>query len=178
MTKAGSVNGITKGFRKQGRRSQAVLDALSRKAMREIQLQKIKQFVRKRWKPKEVADEIVRLHGSLSYSVKTIAYYRSKYLAEAAGVRAKRVGRPPREEVKVKILNLRQAGTRVSARRTSRLIREPRMTVYRHLKALGGNGRRCTRSLMCLHVVKRKKGLTWLVICSICLETRRNGHVF
>jgi len=89
--------------------------------------------------------------------MKTIAYYRSKYLAEAAGVRRKRVGRPPRQEVKAKILNLRQAGTRVSARRTSRLIREPRMTVYRHLKALGGNGRRCTRSLMCFHVVKRKK---------------------
>ena len=96
---------------------------MSRKAMGEIQLQKIRQLVRKKWKPKAVTDEIVRLHGSLSFIVKTVAYYRSKYLAEAAGANIKRVGRPPREEVKAKILYLRQSGTRVSARRTSRLIR-------------------------------------------------------
>ena len=99
MTKSRRVVGITTGFKKQGRRSKTILEAISRKAMREIQLLKIKQLVRRKWKPKAVASEIVRLHGSLLYTEKTISYYRSKFLAEAAGAAKKRVGRPPRKDV-------------------------------------------------------------------------------
>ena len=138
MTKSKITRQITTAFRRQGRSNCAVFEALSRKAMREIQQAKIRSLIGKNWMPKAIADEIVRIHGSLVYTEKTIAYYRQKYLRKRRGNAVKTRGRPRRNDVQVKIIRLRQEGTRVSIRRTAKLLKEPRMTVYRNMKALGG----------------------------------------
>ena len=84
-----------------------------------------------------IADEIIRIHGSLVYTEKTIAYYRQKYLRERSGNVGKPRGRPRRNDVHVKIISLRQEGTRVSIRRTAKLLKEPRMTIYRQYESFG-----------------------------------------
>ena len=122
----------------RGRSDSAVVAAVSRAAMAEVQLEKIKNLIGKNWLPRAVCDEIERLHGSLVYSRKTIAYYRAKHLRLLAGCAGKRRGRPTRKGIDVRIRELRQAGTRVSVRKTAKLLREPPMTVLRRFRAMGG----------------------------------------
>jgi len=129
----------------RGRGGSAVVAAVSRAAMAEVQLGKIKNLIKKNWLPGAICKEVVRLHGSLVYSKKTIAYYRAKHLRLLAGAAGKRRGRPPRKSVGERILELRRAGTRVSVRKTAKILREPTMTVFRHLRALGAVGARQRR---------------------------------
>jgi len=129
---------ITARFSKRGRSSSRVLDLVLDAASKEIQLGKIGRLLKEGCGPKEIHEKLVDEHGINAYTFHTVVYYRRKQLAKMRGEYKRRRGRPPRMSVSEKIRKLREGGTRVSVKKTSKLIREPLTTTYRHFLRLGG----------------------------------------
>jgi len=121
----------------RGRKHSAVLNAVTRAATREIQLKKLEQLVRKNLTPRDIHNELGSIYGTTTLSYSIVRYYRSKFLRKCRGVPEKPRGRPRREEVSKRILDLRVEGTRTSVRKTARLLKVPKSTVHDHFGHLG-----------------------------------------
>ena len=111
------------------------------------------QLVKKELKPKLIHGELVRSFGAIALTYKAVEYHRRKYLQRKRGVPEIKLGRHRHDYVDERILTLRAAGTRVSTRKTAKLIKVPRSTTLDHFHQVFADHGRVKQA----HILKKLK---------------------